>query len=97
MSKFLQPNHSKAVKIPQVFSENSQAKNEKMQITTSKDILSYPDMKPYVSTHLSSLEYSIAKLSFLQVFLRSNKSTMMVLYRSPEHICNLYGLSRAGY
>ena len=26
-----------------------------------------------------------------------NKRTMMVLYRSPEHICNLYGLSRAGY
>ena len=25
------------------------------------------------------------------------KRTMMVLYRSPEHICNLYGLSRAGY
>ena len=23
--------------------------------------------------------------------------TMMVLYRSPEHICNLYGLSRGGY
>ena len=27
----------------------------------------------------------------------ANKRTMMVLYRSPEHICNLYGLSRAGY
>ena len=30
-------------------------------------------------------------------FLNKNKRTMMVLYRSPEHICNLYGLSRAGY
>ena len=29
--------------------------------------------------------------------LKKNKRTMMVLYRSPEHICNLYGLSRAGY
>ena len=28
---------------------------------------------------------------------KKNKRTMMVLYRSPEHICNLYGLSRAGY
>ena len=26
-----------------------------------------------------------------------DKRTMMVLYRSPEHICNVYGLSRAGY
>ena len=26
-----------------------------------------------------------------------NKRTMMVLYRSPEHICNWYGLSRTGY
>ena len=26
-----------------------------------------------------------------------NKRTMMVLYCSPEYICNLYGLSRAGY
>ena len=27
----------------------------------------------------------------------NDKRTMMVLYRSTEHICNLYGLSRAGY
>ena len=32
-----------------------------------------------------------------KMLLKRNKRTMMVLYRSPEHICNLYGLSRAGY
>ena len=37
------------------------------------------------------------KWPYLPQIFQRNKRTMMVLYRSPEHICNLYGLSRAGY
>ena len=57
-------------------------------------------MELYLVTQIYTMNYH----HYANVFnfdrpkiLLSNKRTMMVLYRSPEHICNLYGLSRAGY
>ena len=43
------------------------------------------------------LQKEIKEREFEARIFIENKRTMMVLYRSPEHICNLYGLSRAGY
>ena len=51
----------------------------------------------YMYIDVNSTLSSIEIVGIFSKKIIENKRTMMVLYRSPEHICNLYGLSRAGY
>ena len=57
----------------------------------------YDIMKSYLPVLCETRKFVMAILHWKQELLCDNKRTMMVLYRSPEYICNLYGLSRAGY
>ena len=57
----------------------------------------YDIMKSYLPVLCETRKFVMAILHWKQELLCDNKRTMMVLYRSREYICNLYGLSRAGY
>ena len=68
------------------FDENGRKFSKRLEITVGKGVIARYG-------HFLFFQQWFQKTNTADIY----KRTMMVLYRSPEHICNLYGLSRAGY